>query len=77
MLGIPRRYGHFVFAVIQSGLTCMIASAIASVPMLESGQFLRHWLLSWAAAWALMLPVVLLAAPGIRRLVGALTKDEP
>jgi disulfide bond formation protein DsbB len=29
MLGIPRRFGHFVFGVIQSGLTCAIAAAIA------------------------------------------------
>ena len=32
MLGIPRRYSHFVFGVIQSGLTSAIAAAIASLP---------------------------------------------
>jgi len=29
-------------------------------------QFLTHWLLSWVIFWAMMLPVVVLAAPAIR-----------
>lgn len=75
MLGIPRRYSHFVYGVIQSGLTCGIAAAIASYPFLASGSFIVHWLQSWAAAWLLMLPVVLFAAPAIRRLSLAVTRD--
>jgi hypothetical protein len=42
MLGIPRRYGHFVFGVIQSGLTSLIAAAIASFPLLAVGNFFRN-----------------------------------
>jgi len=76
MLGIPRRYTHFVFAVIQSGLTCLIAAGIASLPSLATGKFLRNWLASWLIAWVTMLPVVLLAAPAIRSLALALTRDE-
>lgn len=76
MLGIPRRYSHFVFGVIQSGLTCLIAAAIASTPFLGTGRFLGHWILSWLASWMAMLPVVLLAAPAIRSLVVAVTKEE-
>jgi hypothetical protein len=76
MLGISRRYSHFVFGVIQSGLTCAIAAAIASAPLLASGSFASHWLQSWLLSWAVMLPVVLLAAPAIRRLVLALTREE-
>ena len=67
MLGIPRRYTHFVFGVIQSGLTSLIAA----------GNFLQNWLLSFLIAWVTMLPVVLLAAPAIRSLAVALTRDEP
>jgi hypothetical protein len=37
MLGIPRRFGHFVFGVIQSGLTSAIAAAVASYPFLAGG----------------------------------------
>ena len=76
MLGIPRRYTHFVFAVIQSGLTCLIAAGIASLPSLATENFLRNWLASWLMAWVTMLPVVLLAAPAIRSLALALTREE-
>jgi hypothetical protein len=75
MLGIPRRFGHYVFGVIQSGLTCAIAAAIASAPMWGSGAFVEHWLRSWALAWVVMLPVVLFAAPLIRSLTNLLTTD--
>lgn len=75
MLGIPRRHGHFVFAVIQSGLTSLIAAAIASYPLLASGSFLRHWLISWLIAWATVLPIVVLAAPLIRTLSDLLTRE--
>jgi len=76
MLGIPRRFSHFVFAFIQSGLTCLIAAGIASLPFLATGDFLRNWLASWLIAWVTMLPVVLLAAPAIRSLAVSLTREE-
>ncbi|TPQ33374.1 GNAT family acetyltransferase [Bradyrhizobium guangdongense] len=75
MLGIPRRYSHFVFSVIQSGLTCAIASAIASFPSASTHQFVAHWLLAFLVSWAAMLPVVLLAAPMIRRVSLRLTRE--
>lgn len=75
MTFIPRRYAHFVFGVIQSGLTSAVAAAIASYPFLETGNFALHWLVSWLLSWALMLPVVILAAPGIRRLANVLTRE--
>jgi FtsH-binding integral membrane protein len=76
MLGIPRRFSHFVFGVIQSGLTCAIAAAIASFPFLAGGTFLKHWLQSGLIAWITMLPVVVFAAPAIRKLTNALTDDD-
>ena len=76
MLGIPRRYSHFVFAVIQSGLTCLIAAGIASFPSLTTGNFFWHWLVSWLIAWVTMLPIVLLAAPAIRSRELTLTREE-
>jgi hypothetical protein len=51
MLRIPRRYSHFVYGVIQSGLTCAIATGIANVPFLAAGSFVIHWLQSWFVAW--------------------------
>lgn len=76
MLGIPRRYAHFVFGIIQSGLTSAIAAAIASCPFLADGSFMKHWLQSWLMAWLLMLPVVLFAAPAIRKLSLSLTRED-
>jgi len=76
MLKIPRKYSHFVFGVIQSGLTSAIAAAIASYPFLAQGDFLAHWLLSWLLSWILMLPVVVIAAPAIRKLANLLTRGE-
>lgn len=76
MLKIPRRFSHFVYGTIQSGLTCLVASAIASVPMLDEGGFVRHWFLSWLISWAMMLPIVLLAAPRIRQMTQFLTRGD-
>jgi hypothetical protein len=76
MLRIPRRYGHFVFGMIQAGITSAIAAAIASAPFLGNSTFITHWLSSWLIAWATMMPIVLLAAPVVRRLVYALTIDS-
>ena len=75
MLGIPRRFSHFVFGFIQSGLTCAVAAAIASGPFLTSGTFVSHWLQSWLMAWIMMLPIVLFAAPAIRSLTHILTRE--
>ena len=74
MPGIPRRYSHFVFGVIQSGLTSAIAAAIASYPLATAHLFV-HWLESWLISWVLMLPIVIFAAPAIRRLSYALTSE--
>ncbi|HSV23786.1 MAG TPA: DUF2798 domain-containing protein [Xanthobacteraceae bacterium] len=41
----------------------------------SSGRFIvAQGMRSWALAWVIMLPVVLLAAPAIRRLTDALTQ---
>ncbi len=76
MLPIPRRFGHFVYGFIQSGLTCAVAAAIASVPFLSAGTFVTHWLQSWLMAWIMMTPIVLFAAPAIRRLTHLLTRED-
>ena len=76
MLLIPRRYAHFVFAVIQSGLTCLVASGIASLSWLGSSTFMSHWMLAWLVAWLTMLPIVVVAAPPIRALARYLTRED-
>ena len=74
MPAIPRRYGHFVFGIVQSGLTCAVTASVASVPFFAEGTFLSHALRAWLIAWAVMLPVVMVAAPAIRRLVEYVTR---
>lgn len=74
MLGIPRRYAHFVFGLLQSGLTSAIAAGVACAPALPQGRFLAQWLPSWLLAWALMVPVVVFAAPLLRRASEWLTR---
>jgi len=76
MIGISRKYAHFVFGVIQSGLTSAIAAAIASYAFLVQGTFLTHWLLSWLLSWIFMLPIVVMAAPAIQKVVNLLTREE-
>jgi hypothetical protein len=72
---IPRKYGYFVFGVIQSGLTSAIAAGVANVPLLGTFAFVENWLGSWLIAWMTTIPIVILAAPAIRRLVLGLTID--
>jgi hypothetical protein len=76
MLRIPRKYGHFVFGIIQSGLTSAIAAGVASMPFFGTFAFIENWLGSWLIAWTTTIPIVMLAAPGIRRLVFALTSES-
>lgn len=68
MLKIPRRYAHFLFAMIQSGVTSAAAAAVASSRLPGGHLFLSNWLGSWLVSWALMVPIVLFAAPMIQRL---------
>lgn len=76
MLGIPRRYAHFVFGILQSGLTSAIAAGVACAPEVAKGAFLGQWLRAWLIAWVLMLPVVVFVAPLLRLLSLQLTRDE-
>jgi hypothetical protein len=75
MLPIPRRHAHFLFGVIQSGLTSLISAGIASVALLETERFFSHWITSSLIAWLTMIPFVLLAAPAIRRMADWLTRE--
>ena len=71
---ISRRYAHFLFGFIQSGVTT--ASAVASFPFLANGAFVANWVESWLISWALMVPIVIFAAPTIQRVTVLLTSDD-
>lgn len=72
---LPKRHGHFVFSVIQSFLTSAVATAIAHSTD-AAAVFLGHWAISWMLSWVTVLPVVLLAAPVIRRIVDYVSRDR-
>jgi len=73
---IPRRNAHYLFGIIQSGVTTSVASAVASVRFFSEGAFVLNWLESWFVSWTLMVPIVLFAAPAIQRVTLLLTRDE-
>jgi hypothetical protein len=73
---VPKRYSHFLFGFIQSGLTCAVAAGISSAPFFNSSMFASQWVKSWIISWAIMTPVVLLAAPLIQYAVDSITSSE-
>nr|WP_081602594.1 MULTISPECIES: DUF2798 domain-containing protein [Afipia] len=68
--------GHFVYGMIQSGITSGVASGIASLNALEEGGFFTRWSKAWLISWIIMVPFVLLAAPLIRRLTLLVVADD-
>lgn len=72
---LPHRYAHFIFAIMQSGITTAVAAAITIVRMAPDNPLI-DWVCSWAVAWTTMVPVVILAAPGLRKAASFLTRDE-
>lgn len=76
MLKIPRRYAHFLYGSIQSGITSGVASGIGSLGYLSEDIFLARWLQAWLTSWAVMVPVVLFAAPVIQRLTYSMTTED-
>jgi hypothetical protein len=72
---IPKRCSYLLFGLIQSGLTCSVATTIASIPLFGEAYFAAHWFKSWMISWATMVPFVVLATPLIHRAVNALTRE--
>jgi hypothetical protein len=74
MRRLPQRYTPFLFAVVQAAVTTGLATAITAHHSAPLGLvFVTHWLVSWAVAWVVMVPVVLVAAPAINRSIAAMT----
>lgn len=76
MLHLSRRHGHYLFSVIQAGITCGVASIIAQASFLHRTDPGSGVLLNWLLSWMVMVPIVLLLAPLIRRAVERLTVDD-
>jgi len=76
MFIISRSHSHFVFGVIQSGLTSFVATGIAGFQSSSGDHVLWNWFVSWLLSWVAMSPVVVFAAPYILSLSIALTRGE-
>jgi hypothetical protein len=72
LVHIPKKYSHFVFGVVQSGLTCAIATGIACLPT----KSFSYWATSWLISWVTMAPIVLIAAPWIGQVVEWVTAER-
>jgi hypothetical protein len=77
MFTIPRRYSHFIFGVIQSGLTFFYCRRHREPFRDRNRPFPVELARLMVVSWAVMSPVVLLAAPITRSLSTVLTREEP
>ena len=71
---IPARFAPVLFGFILSGLMSCVVSLIATLRAIGlPPEFLSIWLPSWAFAWAVAFPTVLVVAPRTQKLVARLT----
>ncbi len=73
---ITRRYHQQVFGLIQSAITCAVATLIATPKSLDAETFFLQWSSDWLLAWLSIVPVVLLAARWIRKLTDFIVQDN-
>ncbi|MFM9975276.1 MAG: DUF2798 domain-containing protein [Beijerinckiaceae bacterium] len=75
MIRIPEERAPVVFGIIQAGLTSLVASGVGVYQLSGFGpDTMVNWFLAWLTAWAMMLPIVIFAAPHIQRIVLAVIR---
>lgn len=72
MKRLPNAWRPYLFAATQASMTTGVATGVAAF-QLPGGSF-AGWLVAWAVSFAMVLPLVLVAAPVIRRGVEAVTR---
>jgi hypothetical protein len=73
---LPSRAAPYTFAAIQALVTTGFSTLIGVWSSEGSRGFeLANWLVAWAEAWVLMLPLVLALAPFLRRMIEAVCRD--
>jgi hypothetical protein len=73
MAALSSRFEPYVFAAIQSALTTGFTCAVAMRDLPLTASSAVRFLISWALAWGIVLPLVLAAAPYIRKVAKAVT----
>jgi membrane protein implicated in regulation of membrane protease activity len=71
---LPARTKPYAFAAAQALITTGVSTFIASGAVHLSSVAL--WLRSWLLSWAVLVPLVVLLAPVIWRLLGFVCKPE-
>jgi uncharacterized membrane protein len=78
MARLPNRFAPLVYGILQVAVTTAVATAVAVHQSSGLGPaYLWRWLTSWVAAFLMMLPVVVVISPVVKRVVAALTACEP
>lgn len=74
---IPRRFGPALFGLILSGLMSLVVAGISTFRAtgLVPG-YMGMWTQAWLTAWVFAFPIVLVAAPFVRRAVQYLVRSE-
>lgn len=71
---LPKHLSPLIFGIIQSCITTAVAAGISHSSD-SSAEFIGHWTRTWLLSWITIVPIVLLAAPAIRRVVEHLTDE--
>lgn len=72
---LPRTVAHYLYGIIQAALTCLVTSGISTYALASKGAWAAVWMQAWVLSWCAMLPLVIGAAPLIRRLVDRIARD--
>jgi pheromone shutdown protein TraB len=75
---VPPRFAPFAFSLIISGLMSLLVTCVATAKNVGTGAgFAGAWMAAWAFAWPIACAAILVLAPMVRRLVGAITLPPP
>jgi len=75
---IPHRFVPLLFGLLLSGTMSLIVSAVATLRAIGlTPAFVDVWIGAWLTSWLVAFPVVLVAAPLIRRAALRLAQPAP
>ena len=74
---IPKKFAPALFSLILSGLMSFLVSGISTFRVSGlTSDFTGLWFGAWLTAWLVAFPVVLVAAPLVRKAVEWLTRSS-
>ncbi|APG45558.1 DUF2798 domain-containing protein [Phaeobacter porticola] len=75
---LPARFAPILFGLILSGIMSCIVTGVATLKAVGfSAEAPGLWMGAWSFGWPVAFAVVLVVAPGVRRLVAILVKSPP